>query len=119
MDDVGALTIEEQAALFHSAALLVAPQDSTIANAIFMRPTGVIFELSCGEEPSWIRDWLTDLRIRHSMVRADPLACTTPDHRTYEVRPKDMIDLIVDVFWKGQKKKRNSIQRRSQNLNKM
>eukprot|EP00581_Thalassiosira_minuscula_P010416 CAMPEP_0183710792 /NCGR_PEP_ID=MMETSP0737-20130205/6438_1 /TAXON_ID=385413 /ORGANISM="Thalassiosira miniscula, Strain CCMP1093" /LENGTH=403 /DNA_ID=CAMNT_0025939133 /DNA_START=92 /DNA_END=1300 /DNA_ORIENTATION=+ len=57
VDDVGALTVEEQAALFHSASIMVAPSGSgSIANAIFMRPHAIVYELSCGE-PSWVRDW--------------------------------------------------------------
>ena len=107
MDDVGALTIEEQAALFQSASIMVAPFGGSIANIIFMRPNAIVFEVSCGES-SWVRDWATDLRIRHSVIRADGPPCKFEGHRTYFVQPSTLVELILDICWKGLKKKKLS-----------
>lgn len=105
VDDVGAMTIKEQAALFQSASILVGPVASSISNAIFMKPRSVVFEITCGKESSWIRDWITDLGIRHSVVRADDIPCINPYRKTYAVQPSSIVDLIVDICWQGRRKK--------------
>ena len=82
--DVGALTLQEQAALYQSAAILVAPQGFTLANIVFMRPNSIIYEISCGES-SWVRDWAIDLKLRHAIVRADEPPCNVEGHKTLPI----------------------------------
>mmetsp|Transcript_5625 Transcript_5625/g.12803 ORF Transcript_5625/g.12803 Transcript_5625/m.12803 type:complete len:435 (+) Transcript_5625:79-1383(+) len=108
VDDVEKLAIKEQAALFQSASILVAPHGGSIANIIFMRPNGIVFELSCADEASWVRDWATDLGIRHSMVRADEPPCKVEGRRTYAIQPSTLVERILDICWKGTKKKKLS-----------
>ncbi|KAL7549966.1 hypothetical protein ACHAWF_013224 [Thalassiosira exigua] len=113
VDDVGALPVKGQAALFHSASVLVAPQGGSIGNAIFMRPHSVLIELSCGEG-SWVRDWAADLKIGHAAMRADEAACKVQGYRTYFVEPPSaLVDRVVDVCKKihGAMTKRDAIRR--------
>lgn len=106
VDDVAALSVVEQAALYHGASIVVGPQGSSLANVVFMKPHSIILEISCGEK-SWVRDWASDLKIRHSSVRAEGPSCKFEGHRTFFVRPTALIDLILDICWKGTKKKKD------------
>lgn len=87
-DDVAAMTVEEQAALYHGAAAVVAPQGSSLANVAFLRPGAMVFEITCGDA-SWIRG---------ASARVGSCgSCGSCDRARAAPRPGEDSDLLLPV----------------------
>ena len=97
VDDMGKLTIKEQAAIYHRAAVLVTPHGGSNPNIVFMQPNTTVFEISC-TGGSWAREWIIDLGIRHFAVLADAPPCNDHNEKFIAVQPKTLVEPIMDAY---------------------
>ena len=97
VDDVGALSVRQQAALYHNATVLVAPHGGSNPNIVFMKPNTTVFEISCNGG-SWAREWILDLGISHYPVVADEPACNDHNIKFLGVKPSILADKVIRAF---------------------
>ena len=97
VDDVGALSVREQAFLYHNATVIVAPHGGSNPNIIFMKPNTTVFEISCNGG-SWAREWILDLGISHYPYPADEPECNDHNIKFLGVKPGTLADKVIWAF---------------------
>ena len=99
IDNVGDFSLKEQAAIYHSADVLVTPHSGSNANIVYMRPKTTVFEIHCTGD-SWVREWVIDLGIHHRNIIADAPRCDNHDEKFVAVQPSTLVEPILHAYAK-------------------
>ena len=97
IDDAGALTLQEQAELYHNASVLVTPHGGSNPNIVFMRPNTTVFEIHC-TGGSWAREWVIDLGINHFPILPDAPPCKDHNEKFLAVQPETLVGHITQAY---------------------
>lgn len=97
VDSFSGLTLNDQAAIFHSASMFIGPHSGSNANLIFMKKGSYVLEIHC-TGGSWAREWLLDLGIHHMSVLPDNPSCSDHNIREMSVKNATILELVSKIF---------------------